>query len=92
MSEPIKVGDLVMVVREHSCNPGKGLGCIFVVERIEPAFHYGCEKCNWPTMDGQPLAYGRAGKYKGYIPLWRLRKSDPPALDEPTDQPEELTA
>ena len=88
----IKVGDLVMVVRGHECNPMVGIGCIFVVEHIAPAFSYGCHACGWPTSDGQLLAYGSAGKNKGYIPLSRLRKIDPPALDETTKEREELTA
>lgn len=94
MSDPIKVGDLVMVVRGNSCCvPHLGLGAILSVERIEPARRYGCGRCKWSISDGRPLARVRSADGRvGYTECSRLKKIDPLAKDETTDQPEELTA
>lgn len=65
MSEPIKAGDLVVVVKTTPCcgNP-KALGMHFVVKSLRPARgRYHCSHCNttWPTevvaLKEVPFAY-----------------------------------
>ena len=98
MSEPIKAGDLVVVVRTlNCCDRDRGaLGKIFTVEQLIPATKFHCQACLavWSGNNtGARLAvgYNRAGD-PGSWPLTFLIKINPPALDETHDTSEELTA
>lgn len=94
----IQKGDLVMVVRwTHKCKPGKGegmpkphgirIGTPFVVE-----FVYDSATCPACKRQFSPAAaITRHGKTYG-LPFSWLLKIDPPALDETTHTPEEITA
>ncbi len=90
MSEPIGVNDLVMVVRPTKCGCArKGIGRPFVVERIMVLdYRYVCD-CG-ESRAGQVNALG-AGMDTGYA-VERLIRIDPPATDETTETPAELTA
>lgn len=77
MSEPIKVGDLVMVVRNRlrpicGCPP-KGLGSIFRVSAINRTAAE-CEGCN--TYIPKDLCAWVDGKAFVY-PLYRLKRIPP---------------
>ena len=83
MSEQIKIGDLVMVVRGHACLLARFGGVPFTVTAIHQAVNGGwyCPKCRTHYAGGdepgaQPDFYkkGPAG-----IPLSWLKKIDPPA-------------
>ena len=89
--QTIRVGDLVMVVRYHHCQPTRGLGVIFRVEKIESAMNYRCF-CGTIFCDGRPLAFGRIAQGSGYTPLSWLRKIEPPALTETQDEREGVSA
>ena len=96
MSEPIKVGDLVMVVRGHECLIKCAGGHIFTVTKIVAQIGGGwfCEACIHGGIAPNEK-YGAAGfntNDPGIIPLGFLRKIDPPVLDETTDETEKLTA
>lgn len=41
MSEPIKVGDAVMVVRGHACDIGR----VFIVKDIVDVWGWSCDRC-----------------------------------------------
>jgi hypothetical protein len=92
MSEPIKVGDLVRVVRACDCKPLRGYGTIFMVEKIETAFNLTCKHCSAVIRDGRPLAYGTISKGSGWHPLAWLRRIPPLSELDDVRQDEEITA
>lgn len=91
MSDPIKVGDLVMVVHvTHSCSV-VGLGIIGTVTKILPAQWFRCGRCGKSSQD-----YGAAAeldcKPGHYAPLHWLRRIDPLSELESTEHKEETPA
>lgn len=88
MSEPIKVGDLVIVVKPGCSN--KNLGRVFRVARLSRN-KKPCPFCGTHHgFKGQLMACSSNDNH-GFS-FGRLKKIDPPALDETTDEREELTA
>ena len=74
--KPIGVGDLVVVVRHHDCDPSRGVGTIFTVEGIERAVNWHC-MCRFILCDGTLLARGlRKGKV-GFHPILWLKRIPP---------------
>ena len=92
MSDPIKVGDLVMVVRYHDCEPSHGCGVVFMVEALDTARDHWCSRCNASLNDGRLLVLGTRNAKKGWLSASFVKKIDPPALEETTDEPAELAA
>lgn len=97
MSKPIKVGDLVMVVRPTACcqHPGK-IGKIYVVTEIFFSKGSFCERCKLVTKDLIVAVDGSRfinedGTGGGY-PVSRLIRIDPPAQDEETRTDQEVAA
>jgi hypothetical protein len=96
MSEPIKVGDLVQIVRE-CCEPGTVRGRIGRVLEISGG-RFECEDCLWRTtrpqarIDGLASAADTLTDTLGWVPVaWLQRIPDFPELaDERHD--EEITA
>ena len=78
MSEPIKVGDVVMIVRwPHACQGGKYLGRVYTVHFLFD--HSTCSRCNhtfWQTVGALDVE----GPGVGAVPLAWLKKIPP--LDE----------
>lgn len=62
MDKPISVGDLVQVVRGHSCLMEVRLGAIFVVDGFTPALNGGwtCGRCGERDIASHD-AYGATG-------------------------------
>ena len=94
MSEAIKVGDLVMVVRtccDFPIQDGVRLGLPWSVHVVATLTPGRCPNCGFTATR---VAGSREIKREGWncAPLEWLKKIDPPAQDETTDQPEELTA
>ena len=82
MSEPISVGDLVMVVRQLGC--ACDIGHTFVVERIErsPTGRLSCGFCNHPPIYSQADALRQDGGWSALAALKRI-----PPLSELEGQP-----
>lgn len=87
MSEPIKVGDLVMVVRGHSCAMELIGGVPFKVEDIAQVSGWACNRCNAKgngeihfsasghnVPKGTKLLWSRG---RGYLPLAWLKRIPP---------------
>lgn len=93
MSGPIKVGDLVRVIRAHDCDPYRGYGTIFTVAKIAPARNLWCNTCGAVyASDGRPLAYGTIADGAGWHPVEWLRRI-PPLHELEDERPEdEVTA
>lgn len=95
MSDEIKVGDLVMVVRGlRCCGNSRKLGLAFTVAEI--AYHDGnvrleCVHCGSKGQSDGTLAYPERGKGQGVF-LYQLKKIDPPAQDESEETKRELVA
>jgi hypothetical protein len=87
MSEPIKVGDLVVVVRSAAHNPNCGLGHVFTVTAIreragrQPSGKYKarCSFCGWKGTRGQGAAclVADGSQIANGIPLGRLKRIPP---------------
>ena len=77
MSEPIKVGDLVVIVRGHSCSMERYLGMVFVVAAIRQARCGGwhCPHCNRNDQWGPEPAAEWVGV--GNAPLSWLKRIPP---------------
>ena len=95
MSEPIKVGDLVRIVKNHGCTldrPHRGIGFITTVERIERAFAYHCKGCDEVVreLNGHMLMYGRTSIGPGYYPLAWVKRIPPLSELEGEKQKEDL--
>ena len=86
-AEPIKVGDLVMVVRPTACGHSTVDGAVFVVTSVG-LWKVRCTAC-LAILPQQTVALGLRDMG---IPVRRLIKIDPPALPESTPTKEELTA
>lgn len=87
MSEPIKAGDLVMVVRwPHRCESSNGLfsGFIGTVEAFHPFAH-----CRCGEFFNEPAARFTGSVRRG-VPVSWLKKIDPPAQSETTERSLEL--
>lgn len=87
----IKAGDLVMVVRGHSCSLQLVAGVPFMVRRVDPAsISMRCPQCGhrWPPE--QNVEY--PGFNGGAVPVSWLIKIDPPALTESVTEHEEIHA
>ena len=91
MSEPIKVGDLVQVIKQASCGCHEHLGHVFVVEEVLPAWADGyCTKCRRTIIpSGEMVA---AWPDWGYTELSRLKRIPPLSELESEKNKEELTA
>jgi hypothetical protein len=88
MSEPIKVGDLVMVIRwphEHSA-PCARVGMVGIVSVIDGQTH--CHICGKVFNERSATL----GPMSGLIPISWMVKIDPPAEPERVETREELTA
>ena len=84
MSE-IKRGDLVMCVKPTGCCGGTELlGSVFTVIKIESGLGW-CENCGkkFESKDAEVLP-------ECFLPVSRLIRIDPPALDEETETQREL--
>lgn len=91
-NEPICPGDLVRIVRNCDCNPTRGLGYIFRVEKVEPALNWECRRCKNVIRDERPLAFGRVSVGEGWHPVAWLRRIPPLAELEGEDRKEEVHA
>lgn len=91
MDTNIKAGDLVMVVRARLCCPEKtqfgALGRVAYIHD-QPIF---CAYCTTPFPKGTVFAK-IAGQSGNGTELIRLKRIDPPAIPETTENREELTA
>ena len=88
MSEQIKVGDLVMVMRGN-CST-KNIGKIFKVARIGKNM-IGCVGCGkFHSPRGTPIAT-EANSLHGFE-FFRLKRINPPAIDETRETDREVTA
>jgi hypothetical protein len=86
MSSDIKVGDLVMVIRATSCCGNSGaVGTVGIVEKI----YHGClAQCFYCKSLLRAKSDAMINGY-GYD-TYRLKKIDPPALDESVERVQEL--
>lgn len=91
MSKEIRVGDLVIVTRGCGC----WNGFIGTVQSFVNWVHeLKCERCDLQFITTTPVvtfADWRKGQMY-YAPTSWLTRIDPPALDETTDERQELTA
>ena len=89
MSEPIKVGDLVIVVHPSGCCGGNNdIGTVFSVLAIQINGGGNCEYCR--EMHGQKLCYACCGTF--WWPLRRLKRIPPLSELEGEKRDEEITA
>lgn len=95
MSEQIKPGDLVMVVRtDHKCAETM-LGRVYIVDGV-PAAHPGiaCERCGEADIaiaNAPIITLERKGKTLAMPSRW-LKKIGPPARPQDEETQKELTA
>lgn len=87
MSEPIKVGDLVQIVKPKPCCGGGTLGFYFFVEAIEPSDGC-CTDCGAFLFD--KLAALVPGE-PGSVAVYRLRRVPPLSELEGERRDEKLT-
>jgi hypothetical protein len=95
MSDQIKVGDLVMVVRGHECTIAVFVGIPYTVQALHAQRNGGwrCPHCK--ETDIAPNEFTGAQLLPDRlhaIPLSWLKKIDPPALPEDVTRDEEITA
>jgi hypothetical protein len=96
MSEPIKVGDLVMIVRGHECAVRLKGGIPYTVTAIVPQVGGGwyCNACN--TKDHAPHdLFGAALWHTGHgngMPLSWLKRIPPLSELDDVKNDEEITA
>jgi hypothetical protein len=91
MSERIEVGDLVMIVGPRRCCPEKGtFGFVFTVTKIVAPRNgkWSCFHCHKKYVGDSIASYDD----KSGVELRRLKKINPPAIDESTETREELAA
>ena len=84
MSEPIKVGDLVMVVRLSPCGCGI-LGAVFKVMAITENIGNGirCAVCNKVARGKFMVAHIDAQvSHTNVVDMFRLKRIDPPAIGD----------
>lgn len=88
MTDSIKPGDLVMIVRaKPCCGVASHMGLVATAEK--PQSHLNglrCHSCGF--LDRDFTNYYKLGK--GYAHVSRLKKIDPPALDESVERVREL--
>jgi hypothetical protein len=87
MSEPIKTGDLVQIVRPTRCGCGKSIGLIFQVSAVESHSSY-CDTCK-AQLGTEIVALGL---HHYGMPLWRLKRIPPLSELEGEKRDEEITA
>lgn len=94
MSEEIKAGELVMVVRGMPCCNRSGyFGFTFKVGEIflsSDLSSYACKFCGTEAKDYGLSAEDTTGDYTFF--LCELKRIDPPALPESVDEAQEVTA
>ena len=90
MSEPIKVGDLVIVLRPSMCCPQEKphIGRIFTVSSFETLNATPCERCGDKSTITVAI---EPGSYKGYD-IRRLKRIPPIAELGDVKRDEEITA
>lgn len=92
MSDEIKVGDLVMVVRgKPCCGDTSRLGVCFVVAEIwewDDAETYVCDHCEEIQKNGI-LACEEGDNEGDYLSM--LKRIDPPAVNDEVETQRELT-
>jgi hypothetical protein len=99
MSEQIKAGDLVIVVRGRSCcgTGTKYIGRIKAVLKVGPVGYarfgvpWKCRNCQKEFDPATLIAVTNAKTGRGFM-VDRLKKIDPPPIEQTTDTPEELCA
>jgi len=93
VSEQIKVGDLVMVVKPSlCCKRDVSVGKIYVVDAIGFPLADFCGGCGATMPIHSSFCHLLKGNNNGWIDPWRLKKIDPPTQDESIEQQEKLTA
>ncbi len=92
MSERIKVGDLVMIVRGHECVMNLYQGVIFTVTGfVQPRFGgWHCARCGRDNAGGNEAA--ATGFHKAHAPISWLKKIPPLTEPETVERKEELPA
>ena len=92
MSEPIKAGDLVMVVRPYClCGTGIAIGRIFAVKRLKALPQVLCSQCK--TIRPEVAAYTGGTVKSGapeVIPVYALKRIPPLGELEGEQRKEEL--
>lgn len=88
MTDSIKPGDLVMIVRaKPCCGVASHMGLVATAE--QPKSHGAALRCDYcGLLDRDFTDYYKLGK--GYAHVSRLKKIDPPALDESVERVREL--
>ena len=88
--KPIRVGDLVMVVRGHECYAGY----TFTVVRADDGRSDGirCGGCNKFVFDIGPQAFVAGKGDPGNLPVSWLKRIDPPTISEDVPTGEEIHA
>lgn len=89
MSSDIKLGDLVMVVKpKPCCGEASSMGILFITDdpRLEVS-HVKCHNCGFVDFD---LSNYFLFNGRGCAHVSRLKKIDPPALDEDIERVREL--
>ena len=86
MSEPIKVGDLVMVVKLRKCGHGRFGATYTAKELMTTVWH--CVDCKvvFPPEPGLITEEG------GFTPFWRVRRIPPIGELDDVKRDEEITA
>ena len=93
MSDAIKPGDLVMIIKPMPCcGYSGGLGLLRTVQAFTTnALGTRCVGCGFPDRrDFGPHTHANLGDF--YASLYRLKKIDPPALNEDAETHRELEA
>jgi hypothetical protein len=92
MSEPIKVGDLVIVVGDIKCRcnfPSRYFGLVFRVSRIKRYFMTYCQLCKGDV--GEATLCFEDGEDSGFA-TYRLKRIPPLEELDDVKQDEEITA
>ena len=89
MSEPIKVGDLAMLVRDHGCQGGVGVvGFIVQIDRIYAPTPVECS-CGVPVLTEAAFAIDG---HRYSAPMFWLKRIPPLSELEGEKRDEEITA
>lgn len=86
MSDPIKVGDLVMQIRD-CCGKCRTTGMVGTVKHV----HDTTTRCRYCSSYFHCI-HVSCGKPKGGVPLSWVKKIDPPQVLDDVKQDEEITA
>ena len=88
MSEPIKVGDLVMVFKPNHCGCSRSVGLVFRVKYIDRS-----KRSNWCVHCGHNYAAeDQANDGEFGAQLWRLKRIPPLSELESEKREDELHA